>query len=171
MVGVRHRLRMVKRCPNLLLVLALAVLSCSRGALPSTALLEAEPCPGQRPRVPDLPPEGTPASVAAEIYAPENLLLESPHMRRPFPRDVLLIWFQYGATQRQRQAALDTICGEVIGGERFGQGGYYHVRIRGDDTGDRLFRAINLLRRLPQVAEATVDVNLLLSPVNSQLQL
>jgi hypothetical protein len=59
--------------------------------------------------------------------------------------------FKESASASERQAAIDSIAGEVIGGEPVGRGGYYYVRIRGDASGEAVFRAIAKLEKLSQV--------------------
>lgn len=115
---------------------------------------------GEQPRavVPALPPESVPARVWADIHAPRNIVRSSPHWGIPFPRDLLLVMFKEDASQAERQAAVDSIGGEVVGGEPLGRGGYYYVRIAGDSTGEALFRAIAKLMKLPQIDLASPEL-------------
>lgn len=115
---------------------------------------------GEQPRavVPALPPESVPARVWADIHAPGNIIRSSPHWSAPFPRDLLLVMFKEDASQAERQAAVDSIGGEVVGGEPLGQGGYYYVRIAGDSTGEALFRAIAKLMTLRQIDLASPEL-------------
>ena len=53
-----------------------------------------------------------------------------------------MVAFKEGATQPERQQAIDAVGGEVIGGEHVDRGGYYYVRIPSDGTADVLFRTI-----------------------------
>jgi hypothetical protein len=59
-----------------------------------------------------------------------------------------------GATQAERQAAIDTIGGVVIGGMAYANDGEYYVRIAGDSTGEAVTKASDLLESLPQVYAA-----------------
>ena len=82
-------------------------------------------------------------------------------MSGPYPRNVVMIAFRDEATQEQKQAAIDAIDGEVIGG---GWIDYYYVRIQDDGTADPLWKAIDLLEALPQVANAGPDIMGFLGP-------
>jgi hypothetical protein len=85
-------------------------------------------------------------------------------MTGPYPRDIIWVWFRDGASQAQRQAAIDSIDGIVVGGYRYRPGGVYYVRIKQDGTAGPLHIAIKKLMTLPQVMAATPDLNLAVSP-------
>lgn len=109
-----------------------------------------------RAPVPALPPDSVPDRVMDEIYAPENMTDGAPYMTGRFPRDIICVWFEDEATREERQAAVDAIDGEVVGGVRgLGQGGFYYVRIAGDGSAAALFTAIAELESMPQVSTAT----------------
>jgi hypothetical protein len=82
----------------------------------------------------------------------------SPEWSFPFPRDLVLVAFKEDASQAERQAAIDCIGGEVIGGEPVDSGGYYYIRVPSDSTGGGVFAAIAKLDKLRQVAVATPDL-------------
>jgi len=115
-------------------------------------------------RVPALPPnQDMTDSIAREVYSPSNISEGDSVITGPFPRDVLWVWFQDAATQPERQAAIDLIRGIVIGGAPVRPGGIYYVRIHADGTTGPLQHAIAMLKALPQIRLATVDLNLILS--------
>jgi len=98
--------------------------------------------------------------VAEQIYAPSNIVAGDSVERGPYPRDLIWIFFQEDASQAARQAAIDSIGGEVVGGHRYNNGGVYYVRIQQDGTAGPLHRAIDKLKSLPQVRSATPDLEL-----------
>lgn len=103
--------------------------------------------------VPDQPPDSVPAWVTAD----SNLLATPDFAGLHIPRNVVSISFVDGATSAQKQAAFDSVQGELVGGRPLVHGGgFYLVRIPGDSTGGALTRAIEVLSRLPQVFSATV---------------
>ena len=73
-------------------------------------------------------------------------------------RNVVRVKFKAGTPQADRQAAIDAIDGEVIGGRpappNVAEGTYY-VRIQGDDTGRAAVDAADYLEALPQVRNAS----------------
>jgi hypothetical protein len=80
-----------------------------------------------------------------------------------FPRDIVLLIFKNGTSIEQKQAAIDLVDGEVIGGappKIPGIEGVYVVRVPDDGTSRPLMRAIDALEALPQILAATVDVRL-----------
>jgi hypothetical protein len=115
-------------------------------------------------RVPALPPnQDMTVNVAREVYSPSNISEGDSVITGPFPRDVLWVWFQDGAGQPERQAAIDLIHGTVVGGAPIRPGGIYHVRIHANGTTGPLQRAIAALKTLPQIRLATVDLSILMS--------
>jgi hypothetical protein len=74
-----------------------------------------------------------------------------------FLKGVIGILFREGTGQLERQSAIDTIAGVVIGGERFSAGdGFYYVRLSDDSAGTQLMAAVRLLKQLPQVELASL---------------
>jgi hypothetical protein len=73
----------------------------------------------------------------------------------PYRRDIVIVKFNPGTPQPARQAAIDSIGGEVVGGslDVDGQDGAYYVRISGG-TFDALVDAVATLHRQPQVGLA-----------------
>lgn len=88
------------------------------------------------------------ADSLERLYRFENLVFDHPRMSGPYPRNLLVVGFHPAATREERQAAIDLSGGEYIGGE----GLMYYVLIRDDGTADPLWRAIDRLRLLSQVA-------------------
>jgi hypothetical protein len=107
------------------------------------------------PPVPALPPD----SIPATLYADSNLVVNSTRLSGVFVRDVVDLLFVPGTPQSQRQAAVDQIQGQVIGGSPYPDGdGYYLVKVPGDGTDGPVFAAIAQLKALPQVSVAIVEV-------------
>jgi hypothetical protein len=67
---------------------------------------------------------------------------------------VLSVVFAVGASQSERQAAIDLVDGTVIGGLNPGGDGSYYVRVEGDGTIETIFEVAHTLNALPQVALA-----------------
>jgi hypothetical protein len=104
------------------------------------------------PRVPDLPPD----SVPEWIHAAENMTnYNSPHMSGRYPRNSLWVIFDPSATQEEKQAALDFVGVNVVGGDPVLRA--YLVRIQDDGTTYPLFEVIEKLEGLPQVRFTLVD--------------
>lgn len=108
-------------------------------------------------RVTTAVPAAAPDTVPAGLYAPENILLNSPHfwISDKVARDLVNVTFREGATRAERQAAIDGVGGEVIGGMRmkFSEGDYL-VRVEDDGTGAGLKAAADLLNAHPAVLAA-----------------
>ncbi len=85
-------------------------------------------------------------------------------MTGPYPRDMIWLWFYDDTPYADRQAAIDSIGGTVVGGYPFRPGGAYYVRICHDGTAGPLHRAIRRLQALPGVRLATPDLEMALRP-------
>ena len=59
-----------------------------------------------------------PDTILEDLYAESSIIRNTEYMSGAFLRDVIAIAFRPGATQEQRQAAIDMIGGRVIGGWR-----------------------------------------------------
>lgn len=161
---VRRRAR-VRLVPCLLLAM---VASCGPSGHTCRKPLDSEHLARPGASVSALPPNTLPRAVAQEIYAPGNIVQEHPAMTGPYPRDVIWLVFRDDATQSDRQAAVDAIQGEVIGGAYVRPGGIYYIRIPHDGTADPLHAAIAYLKTLPAVRTATPDLSLTIAPGASQ---
>jgi hypothetical protein len=80
------------------------------------------------------------------------------HRAHPYARNLLLVWFHAGATQPERQAAIDAVDGRLIGGTALTPGGIYSVLIKDDGTTGPLWKAIEKLKALPQILNAHPDL-------------
>lgn len=112
--------------------------------------------PGE-PTIPTTPPDGfliSDDSVVA-LYAKGRQIYVHPRVAGPYPPDVVLITFHPSATQDEKQAALDLVCGRVIGG---GWGAYYVLVPLDDSAQGAVWTAIDQLVVLPQVLHADPDV-------------
>jgi hypothetical protein len=74
----------------------------------------------------------------------------------PYRRDIVIVKFRPGTPLAARQAAIDSVGGQVVGGYRNpdGQDGTYYVRISGGTFG-ALSQAVLTLMRQPQVGFAS----------------
>lgn len=103
--------------------------------------------------VPDQPPD----SVPAWVYADSNLLKTPDFAGFNVPKNIVAVSFLNGISSALKQAAFDSVRGELIGGLPLSGGsGFYLLRIAGDSTGDAISRAIEILKRLPQVLTAGI---------------
>ncbi|HUK21803.1 MAG TPA: S8 family serine peptidase [Gemmatimonadales bacterium] len=92
-------------------------------------------------------------------YAASNLVRNRHRSTHSFYKDVIGIVFSQTASGRQRQAAIDSIQGEVIGGVPLGRSNtVYMVRIPPDQTNERVFAASAKVQRLPGVRLAMPDL-------------
>jgi len=103
------------------------------------------------PTVPPTPPSGIPL----DLYHESNVIAGSRLATGPYPRNVVLVRFHRSATQAERQAAIDLVGGEVVGGSPIA--GIYIVKAPEDGTDAPLVSAIERLSTLPQVASAGPD--------------
>ena len=72
---------------------------------------------------------------------------------RQLRTEIVIVSFLAGTTQQMRQAAVDAVAGEVIGGvpEAIDEGAYY-IRVRSAISASKLHDAFGILMSLPQVA-------------------
>ncbi|HEX8431665.1 MAG TPA: S8 family serine peptidase, partial [Longimicrobium sp.] len=103
------------------------------------------------PKVPVVPPDSIPWAVLEEVSDSTKWVWNDPRETGPFPRNYIIVHFRSGATQEERQAALDVIGGWTAGGVRIANGGFYVVKIADNGTADPLFTALDRLHSLPQV--------------------
>jgi hypothetical protein len=105
-------------------------------------------------RAGSLVPAVAPDSLPESIY--RNRIENPSWISSPILRGIVVIEFRAGATQAERQEAVDLVDGEVIGGYRFAgeTDGWYYVRVAEDDSGESVRRAIEILGNLPQVEVA-----------------
>lgn len=98
--------------------------------------------PGE-PRVPMTSPDSTPAW----FYEPQNSTACSGVVPADCLPNVAVVYFHSTSTQEERQAAIESIDGVLVGG---GTGSYY-VKLPADTTTGTLQAAMSGLARLPQV--------------------
>ncbi len=117
--------------------------------------------PPQRPRVPVTVPD----TVPAWVYAPANLASDTG-ASYDYYADVIVVGFKATATQADRQAAIDSINGTVVGGQPMPPGeGFYFVRLEAARRLEPLTRALTKLWSLHQVASAS-----LVTPLEEQFR-
>jgi hypothetical protein len=105
--------------------------------------------------VPEVPPSGflIPADSVAKLYAYTNAVWTHPRASGPYPRNIIELFFARSATREERQSAVDTVDGRVIGG-----GGVYYQVLVPTATGDALWATIDRRRALPYVTRAAPDI-------------
>lgn len=103
------------------------------------------------PVVPRYPPDSTPTALFAQL----GTVSGPPLLDSAYRKDIVIVAFASTATQAQRQAVIDSIGGEVVGGkpDPMSQDGYYYVRINGGTTA-ALLSAVSLLQRQALVSFA-----------------
>ena len=109
-------------------------------------------------------PAHAPDSISSILWdsltAPSNIMTDPPGMRGRWARNVMFITFQPTATQSDRQAVIDLIRGEVLGGNIWPGGeGEYIVRIPyatalGDSISGPVLRTFLALRGHPSILTA-----------------
>ena len=88
-----------------------------------------QPC--RTPPVPAAPPDSVPASIYDRLFADSNRISLLPRRSDRQPRNVILVVFWASATAAQRRAAIESVCGRVVGGWRIGEAdGYYVVEVK-----------------------------------------
>jgi len=106
-----------------------------------------------------LVPASAPDFLPDWIFSESNWVESPSHIPGKFVRDIVIVRFVAGASQKLRQAAVDAVGGRVIGGMPFvGMEGAYYILLPTDPTNDRVFRAINTLESLPQIENALPDI-------------
>src|SRR6266550_6988645 len=106
----------------------------------------------QRPRVPLSAPDTVPAWVSA----PKNLASDTGASYQYYA-DIILVRFTPNATQTERQAAIDAVNGEVVGGQPMPTGeGFYYVRLNARRRLEPLANAVTTLLSFPRVAAASL---------------
>ena len=115
--------------------------------------------------VPAQAPDSVPSLVWDTLVAAGNVMINPLHLRGTWIRNVVEVTFRPTATLAQRQAAIDLVNGEVVGGIPLGGAEkYYIVRIPyalapGDSVSGPVLRAGATLRALPFI-ESAWPVNL-----------
>ncbi len=116
-----------------------------------------QPC--RTPPVPAVPPDSVPASIYDRLFADSNRISLLPRRSDRQPRNVILVVFRASATAAQRRAAIESVCGRVVGGWRTGDtDGYYVVEAKTDGTANALWRSIDRLAAQPGVETAEPNV-------------
>ena len=124
----------------------------ARPAAAQRVAFRPQPACGTHAFVPPLAPDTIPESMLdslGTITAPSR-----PGMR--YVRNLLAARFDSSASRIQRQAAVDRVCGVVVGGDHSdgGMDGYYLVRLRDGGSVSALDAAADALRHMPGVSSA-----------------
>jgi hypothetical protein len=109
------------------------------------------PTANARTTTPPVPPDTTPQHLFDSL----GVVSGAPLSRGPYQRDIVLVEFLFGTPQSARQAAIDSVAGQVVGGSLDDDktDGAYYVRVKGGTTA-ALLDAVEILQRQPQVAIA-----------------
>jgi hypothetical protein len=104
---------------------------------------------------PTLVPEPAPAvwlvdeDTARAFFERENLLVDHPRVAGRYPRNLVQVYFASDASAGAKKAAIEAVCGEVVGGN----GLYHYVRVHVEAVADPVWWAHDRLRALPQVRD------------------
>lgn len=116
--------------------------------------------PSLAPAAPARAPDSISDALWDSLNAPANLMADPPGLRGRWARNVMMVSFMPTATQAERQAIIDLIHGEVLGGNTWPMGeGEYIVRIPyatapGDSISGPVLRAFLALRGHPAIMAA-----------------
>lgn len=96
-----------------------------------------------------IPPDSQPVG----LYDDTNVVVNNAYLGVKAVKNTILILFTATSTQAQRQAAIDSVKGIVVGGDQFlpNLDGNYLVRIQNDISGSAMATAITKLQALSQV--------------------
>lgn len=103
-------------------------------------------------------PATAPDTIPGDLYGnPDQILNDSPYfsLSDKVLKNIVSVRFEDGASQAARQAAVDLVGGELVGGQPFpGMEGYYLIRVEDEGAGRQMSEAIDLLNVTPGVAVA-----------------
>lgn len=124
----------------------------ARSAVAQRVAFVPQPACGAHEFVPPLAPDSIPENVLDSLGT--ITAASRPGMR--YVRNLLAARFDSSASQAQRQAAVDRVCGVVVGGDYSdgGMDGYYLVRLRDGGSVSALEAAADALRHMPGVSSA-----------------
>lgn len=134
-----------------MLKLLLGAFVCFGFCFTQTAVRAQQPEPACAD-VPVTPPDSTPH----EYETFDDTTSAGERLSAPVLRDIVVLQFRRGTPHTDKVAAICLVDGRVVGGYplwKEGEG-IYLVRIPGDRMATTLFKAIDELRRLPQVLYA-----------------
>ncbi|HSE66659.1 MAG TPA: hypothetical protein VLB12_06715 [Gemmatimonadales bacterium] len=107
----------------------------------------------------NLVPAQPPDSIPAWVFADSNMSPGSTSIAGTFVKNVLFVRFRASATVLERQAAIDSVRGEIVGGVADPSGnGYYIVRVQDPGDGSALLASAARLEVLPQIRIARIEV-------------
>lgn len=133
---------------------AFTALAATAGARPARAQRLAS-LPGWDCAASMFVPPLAPDTIAQEVLDSLGTIAVASRPGVSLLKNVIAARFDTSATQMQRQAAVDRVCGMVIGGDRGGEAdGYYLVRLHGAASVETLDAAADVVRHMPGVASA-----------------
>jgi hypothetical protein len=103
-------------------------------------------------------PEEAPDTLPSWVYAPTNQDSNTTALPGVFLKNVVIVEFKPSATPSQRQAAVDSVNGTIVGGVPSIAGeGHYYLQVPDSTQGGGLISAVQKLASLPQVQLATYE--------------
>ena len=132
-------------------VLAIAWLPFAAGAQRPAVVIPRPPC-----AVKAFVPPAAPDTVAENVLDSLGTIVVPAQPGVSYMRNLLAVRFAAIAPQEQRQAAVDRVCGIVVGGDHSdgSDNGYYLVRLRGAESVSALDAAADAVQHMPGVASA-----------------
>ena len=106
------------------------------------------------PLVPDPAPTGYIISADSVAILYSKVAYNHPRFGGRYPRSVLEVTFAPGASQEEKQSALNVVGATVIGG----RAGAYLIVVKDNGTAAPLWAAVDRLSALPQVVRAFPDI-------------
>jgi|SRR5579862_2652602 len=101
-------------------------------------------------------PAVAPDTVPHWMYADSVLVADPPVTSGSFPKNIIALLFKTGTSRELMQAAVDSVCGVVVGGLQ--PLNVYYIKVPSDRTGKPLFAAIRKLAAMSQVSLATSSI-------------
>lgn len=103
-------------------------------------------------------PAEAPDTLPDWVYAPTNQDSNTTALPGVFLKNIVIVEFKPSATPSQRQAAVDSVAGTVVGGVPSIAGeGHYYLQVPDTTRGGGLVGAVQKLGSLPQVQLATYE--------------
>ena len=106
----------------------------------------------------DQVPAEAPDTVPSWVYAPTNRDSNTTEFPGVFLKNIVIVQFKPSASSTERQTAVDSVQGTVVGGMRFGSlEGHYYVRVTDSAGGTVLRDAVETLQGLSYVESASIE--------------
>ena len=107
-------------------------------------------------------PEQAPSTLPSWVYAATNLDSNTVALPGAFLKNIVIVEFKPSATLSQRQAAVASVNGAVVGGvPGSASEGHYYLSVPDSNRGEGLIAAVRKLESLPQVQLATYEFDVI----------